>query len=235
MDTLPSSQATSASNWTLLRPYVLDIAGPFIGYFVAHTFGATGIWAMTAAGTIAALGTLINSVRRKGIDAVGLLVLAEIATAIVLTVYMRDSRLLLIRPSIYTAVASVFLIASAFSGRPLTFAGARTFAARGGEARLAAYDRTWHSSAEFRRTHFWVTFGFGLCLAVDSVLRVIIVYGTPVERAAWLSNVPHVTALVLFLIASALAGRRFSRLVEMEMAATRTLQVADGVGSTPAR
>ena len=173
---------------------------------------------MTAAGIIAALSAAINSMQRKGIDAVGLFVLAEIATAIAVTVLMRDSRLLLIRPSIYTAVASFFLIASALSGRPLTYAGARTMAARGGEARLAAYERTWHSSVEFRRTHFWVTLGFGLCLAVDSVLRVIIVYGTPVERAAWLSNVPHMAALVLFFITSALSGRRFSRLVDEQVA-----------------
>jgi len=219
MDTIPSSRAAPPSNWTLVRPYVFDIAGPFIGYAVAHAFGAPGFWAMTAAGIIAALSAAINSMRRKGIDAVGLFVIVEIATAIAVTVFMRDSRLLLIRPSIYTAVASVFLIASAFSNRPLTYAGARTMAARGGEARLVAYEQTWRSSAEFRRTHFWVTLGFGLCLAVDSVLRVSIVYGTPVERAASLSNVPHTIALVLLFITSALAGRRFSRLVDEQVAA----------------
>jgi hypothetical protein len=222
MDTIPLSPVTPASHWTLIRPYALDIAGPFIGYAVAHTFGATGIWAMTAAGAIAGLSTAINSIRRKGLDAVGLLVLAEIAAAIAVTVYMGDSRFLLIRPSIYTAIASAFLIASALSGRPVSYAGARTMAARGGEARLAAYERTWHSSAEFRRAHFWVTLGFGLCLAVDSVLRIIIVYSTSVERAVWLSNMPHVTALVLLFISSALAGRRFSRLVDEQVAARTT-------------
>jgi len=213
------AQATPPSNWTLIRPYVFDIGGPLIGYAVAHAFGAPGIWAMTAAGIIAALSTAINSVRRKGLDAVGLLVLAEIAAGVAVTLFLRDPRLQLIRPSLYTALASVFMIASAASGRPLTYAGARTMAARGGEARLAAYERTWQSSTEFRRTHFWVTLGFGLCLAVDSVLRVIIVYGAPLERAMWLSNVPHATALILFFITSALAGRRFSRLVDEQVAA----------------
>jgi len=214
--------ATAPSNWTLVRPYVFDIGGPLIGYAVAHAFGAPGLWAMTAAGIIAALSAATNSIRRKGLDPVGLLVLAEIVTAIALMFFMRDSRLLLIRPSLYTAVASVFMIASALSGRPLTYAGARIMAARGGEARLVAYERTWQTSTEFRRTHFWVTLGFGLCLAVDSVLRVIIVYSAPLERAAWLSNVPHMTALILFFITSALAGRRFSRLVDEQVAAQAT-------------
>lgn len=220
MDTIPLSPATAPSNWTLIRPYVFDVAGPFIGYAVAHTLGATGFWAMSVAGLIAALGTAINSIRRKGIDAVGLLVLVEIAIMIVLTIY--HSGLTLIRPSIYTAVASGFLIVSAFAGRPLSYAGARVMAARGGEARLAAYDRMWHSSAEFRRTHFWVTLSIGVYLGVDSVLRVIIVLSTSVERAVWLSNVPHVTALFLCFITSALAGRRFSRLVDEEVAAQTT-------------
>ena len=222
MDTIPLARATAPSNWTLIRPYVLDIAGPLIGYAVAHTFGASGSWAMTVAGIIAAGSTAINSIRRKGLDTLGLLVLAEIVTAIALMVFVRDSRLLLIRPSIYTAVVSVFMIASAFSGQPLTYAGARIMAARKGEARLAAFERTWQSSIEFRRTHFWVTLGFGLCFAVDSALRVIIVYSVPPERAMWLSNVPHVTALILFFISSALAGRRFSRLVEEQIAAEQT-------------
>jgi hypothetical protein len=222
MDTISPAPATQPSDWMLVRPYVFDVAGPLIGYAVAHAFGAPGVWAMTAAGMLAALSAAVNSIRRRGLDTVGLLVLAEIVAAILVMVFMRDSHLLLIRPSLYTAVASLFMIASAFSGRPLTYAGARTMAARGGEARLAAYERTWQSSAEFRRTHFWVTFGFGICLAVDSVLRVSIVYHAPLERAAWLSNVPHVTALILLFITSALAGRRFSRLVDEQVTSETT-------------
>lgn len=219
MTTIPSQSTSPPSNWTLLRPYILDIAGPLVGYAVAHALGAPGVWAMTAAGMIAALTAAINSFRRKGIDAVGLLILAEIAAMIATMVFMRDSRLPMARPSIYTAVASIFMIVSAFSGRPLTYAGARVMAARGGDARLVAYERTWQTSPEFRRTHFWVTLAFGLCFAADSMLRVIIVYCAPLERAAWLSNVPHITALILIFITSALAGRRFSRLVDEQIAA----------------
>lgn len=218
MTTTPPASSPPPSTWALIRPYVFDIAGPFIGYAVVHALGATGFWAMTVAGGIAALSAAINSFRRRGLDAVGLLVFTEILAAIAIMVFVRDARLLLIRPSIYTAVAAVFLIASACSGRPLTYAGARTMAARDGEARRAAFERTWQSSPDFRRTHFMVTLGFGLCLTVDSVLRVIIVYHAPLERSAWLSNVPHLTAMILMFITSALAGRRFSRLVDEQIA-----------------
>jgi hypothetical protein len=209
------------STWTLLRPYVFDIAGPFIGYAVAHLLGSSGLWAMTAAGAISALSAGISSIRRKGLDAVGALVFAEILVAIAIMILVREERLLLIRPSIYTAVASVFLLVSAFSGKPLSYAGARTMAARGGAARIAAYERTWQTSADFRRTHFWVTLGFGVALAVDSLLRVVIVYQAPIRRSEWLSNVPHLAAMVLMISTSALAGRRFSRLVDEQIAAEK--------------
>lgn len=87
-------------------------------------------------------------------------------------------------------------------------------AARGGPARLAAYERAWRESREFRRTHTGLTLGFGLGLALDSLLRALIVYRYPVERSAWLSNVPHTAAMLLMIASSALAGRRFSRIVD---------------------
>jgi hypothetical protein len=69
-----------------------------------------------------------------------------------------------------------------------------------------------------------VTAGFGVALILDSLLRVVIVYTTPVDRSMWLSNVPHTVAMILFFVVSALAGRRFKKLVSASAAsgATRT-------------
>jgi hypothetical protein len=217
----PSVPAVAPSNWTLLRPYLFDIVGPLVAYLVAHFLGAAGVWAMTAAGLMAALSTAVNTIRRKRLDAVGTLVLLEIVAFVLVFLFVRDPRLLLVRPSVYTGLAAVYLGASAFVGRPLSFSGSRVMAARGGPARLAAFEQAWERSAEFRRTHRVVTFALGVCLAVDSVLRVVIVWHAPLERAAWLSNVPHVSALLLMAGLSALAGRRFARLVDEQMEATR--------------
>jgi hypothetical protein len=191
--------------------------GPFVAYGIAHALGAHGVWALTAAGLMAGVGMAVNTLRKKGLDAVGLLVLLEIVVSIALTLFVRDERLMLIRPSFYTALASVYLTVSACSGRPLSYAGSRRMAAKGGPARIAAYERAWKNSAAFRRTHTFVTLGFAAGLAADSILRVVLVYTLPVDRAAWLSNVPHVTAIVLMIAVSALAGRRFSRLVDEQM------------------
>ena len=212
-----SADDRPASRWALWRPYVFDVAGPFIAYFLIKAFGAPVVWAMTIAGTVAALSASVNTVRRGKLDAVGVLVLAEIVASLLLMIFVRDPRLMLIRPSFYTAVAAVFLVSSAFVGRPLTFAGSRQMAASGGPARLVAFERTWERSEDFRRTHRRLTIGFGIALAIDSVLRVVIVYTNSVERSAWLSNVPHVSAIVLIVMISALAGRKFGRLVDEQM------------------
>lgn len=207
------------SNWTLLRPYLFDVAGPFVAYLVALAFGAAGVWALTAAGLAAGLSTAVNSIRRKRLDALGILVILEIVASVAVLLLVRDPRLLLVRPSIYTGIAAVYLGASAFVGRPLTYAGSRVMVARRGPERLAAFERAWDQSAEFRLTHRLVTFALALCLAVDSALRVVIVYRFPPERAAWLSNVPHLSAIALMIVLSAAAGRRFRRLVTRQMEA----------------
>ena len=128
-----------ASAWSLWRPYVFDVVGPFAAYFLVKAFGAPVVWAMTIAGAVAGLSALVNTVRRGKLDAVGVLVLVEIAASLLLSIFVRDQRLMLIRPSFYTMLASVFLVASARVGKPLSFAGSRQMAASGGPARLAAF------------------------------------------------------------------------------------------------
>jgi hypothetical protein len=198
----------------------VDVLAPFVAYAVMRAFGAGAMWALSIAGVLAGATTLVNSVRRRSLDALGTLVLLELLVSVVLFAVVHDARLLLIRPSFYTGVASFYLIGSSLSNTPVSYVGTRPMAARGGSERLAAYERAWKESPEFRRTHRMVTAGFGIALAVDSVLRVLIVYRTPFERAAWLSNVPHTAAIALMVACSALAGRRFSRLVDAEMRAT---------------
>jgi hypothetical protein len=206
-----------AAGRTIWLPYLVDVLGPFVAYVAVRAFGAGALWALTAAGLLSASITVVNSVRRRALDAVGALVLLELIASVVLLVVVHDARLLLVRPSFYTGIAAIYLLISAARGTPLSYAGSRPMAARGGPARLAAYERAWARSAEFRRMHRRGSAGFGVALALDSVLRVLIVYRAPVERAAWLSNVPHTVAIVLMIACSAMAGRRFGRLVDEEM------------------
>lgn len=198
----------------IFLPYFFDIVAPFLAYFVVHRFGGRTILALTVGGLIAATSTAVNSIRRKGLDRVGMLVILEIVASLVMLLLMRDPRLLLIRPSFYTAVAAVYLIYTVFVGRPLSYDGARPMATQGDPLRMEAYEKLWDQSGEFRQTHKMVTFGFGVAFMIDSILRIVIVYRLPIERSAWLSNVPHAATMVLVVALSAMAGRRFRRIGE---------------------
>lgn len=203
--------STARSIWL---PYALDIFGPLVAYYLVHWFGGGAVVALTLGGLVAGVSTSVNTIRRKGLDRVGVLVILEISASIALLVLVRDPRLLLIRPSFYTAIAACYLMFTAFVGVPLSYIGARPMATKGDPARAAAYERAWEGSAEFRRTHRLVTFGLSVAFLVDSVARVVIVYTVPFDRAAWLSSLPHVSAIVLFVGVSALAGRKFARIVD---------------------
>src|SRR5439155_2213860 len=98
----------------LWMPYAMDVVGPFVAYLVVRAFGASAMWALSIAGVLAGASTVVNSVRRGALDAVGALVMLELVASVVLLATVRDARLLLIRPSFYTGLAAAYLLASAF-------------------------------------------------------------------------------------------------------------------------
>lgn len=100
----------------LFLPYFFDIVAPILGYLVVHWFGARAIWALTAGGLIAGASTAVNTIRRKGLDRVGILVILEIVASIGLLFLTRDPRLLLTRPSFYTGIAAVYLMFTSVVG-----------------------------------------------------------------------------------------------------------------------
>jgi hypothetical protein len=221
MKNLTAAKADPAPARNPFLGYFFDIVAPFVAYFIVHRFGAPAFWALTAGGLVAGASTTVNSIRRKNLDAVGVLVLLELVASIIFLLVLRDPRLLLIRPSFYTAIASIYLAFSVLTGHPLSFDGAKPMAAKGGPERLEAYERAWQVSAEFRHTHNVATSGLAVAFLADSILRIVIVYKFPLDRAMWLSNVPHVVAILLIMIVGALAGRRFKRIVDQEMATAR--------------
>jgi hypothetical protein len=61
-----STEQPSASAWSIWRPYMMDLGAPFIGHFIVQAFGMGAMWALTIAGTLAAVSAAVNTIRRKG-------------------------------------------------------------------------------------------------------------------------------------------------------------------------
>jgi hypothetical protein len=197
--------------------YAVDVVGPMAAFFVLNKLGVSPLWGLLLGSAIALGSTTVNTLRHRRIDRVGILVLVEMAVSIVLLFVWRDPRFLLAKPSFYTGIAGVYLLATSFRGKPLTYDGALQMGAKGDPVRTAGFARSWEQVPQFRTTLRVASLGWGLACLIDAVLRVIVVYRFPLDRAAWLSNLPHLVAIAVLMGFSALMGRRTHRIVDEQL------------------
>src|SRR4030095_1032363 len=106
MPTQPAPPAAT-SRWRALLPTLLDLVIPTAGYFLLHWAGLPDVWALTIAGSATGVHAAVNTIRRGRLDALGLLIVAEIAVSVALVASTGDPRLILARPAGYLAGARV--------------------------------------------------------------------------------------------------------------------------------
>jgi hypothetical protein len=219
MTTQAAAPPAATSRWRALLPTILDLIIPTAGYFLLHWAGLPDIWALTIAGAATGLNALVNTIRRGRLDALGLLVVAEIGVSVVLVVVTADPRLILVRPAVYLAVAGVVNLVSCFAGRPLTYTASTPMATKGDPERAVAYERAWHHSPELRRLHRQLTAAIGLAMIVYAVLRVLIVYSFSTGTAVLVQEVPGILLIALVVVLIRRRVPRLRRIVDAEQAA----------------
>lgn len=155
---------------------LIDIVAPIVVYFILRSIGVGDVLALTIGGMVTAINALVGTVRRRRLDSIGLLVVAEIVLSIALLLTTQDPRILLIKPSFYVGFAAIYAFATCLVGRPIGYESAKPIATKGDPVRLAAYERAWERSPEFRRTERVITAAWGAAFLADAVLRVLVVY-----------------------------------------------------------
>jgi hypothetical protein len=233
---MPTHQAPPAATSRLhtLLPTLLDLVIPTAGYFLLHWAGLPDIWALTIAGAATAVNALITTIRRRRLDALGLLVVAEVAVSVALVAVTADPRLILARPAVYLAVAGVVNLISCFAGRPLSYTASTPMATKGDPQRAVAYERAWHHSPQLRAIHRQLTAGIGLAMIVYAILRVVIVYSFSTGTAVLGQELP---GLVLLALVVALIRRRVPRLrriVDAEQAVLAAESITANAGTAGA-
>ena len=218
MPTHPASPAATSRRRTLL-PILLDLVIPTAGYFVLHWAGLSDVWALTIAGSATAVNALLTTDRRGRLDALGLLIVAEIAVSVALVASTGDPRLILARPAVYLAVAGVVNLISCLAGRPLSYTAATPMATKGDPERAVAYERAWHHSAELRAIHRQLTAGIGLAMVAYAVLRVLIVYSFSTATALLAQEIPGLLLVALVVVLIRRRVPRLRRIVDAEQAA----------------
>ena len=233
MPTHPASPAAPSRRHSLL-PILLDLLIPTVGYFLLHGAGLSDVWALTIAGSATAVNALLTTVRRGRLDALGLLIVAEIAVSVALVASTGDPRLILARPAVYLAVAGVVNLVSCFAGRPLSYTAATPMATKGDPQRAVAYERAWHHSPELRAIHRQLTAGIGLAMLAYAVLRVLIVYSFPTATAVLAQEIPGLLLIALVVVLIRRRVPRLRRIVDAEQAALAAERVTTNVNAVPA-
>jgi hypothetical protein len=213
---------TGLSRLRAVMPLLLDLVIPAGGYFLLHAAGVSDFWALTVAGSVTALNAVLNTVRRRRLDALGLLVIAELGLTLVLMVATHDPRLVLVRPAFYLALAALWALATCFVGKPVTYVGATPMATKGDPERMRAYERVWDHSPRFQRVHRQLTAIVAVALLCYAILRVAIVYTLTVPQAVVSQEVLGVVLLGGLIVVIRSRVPQLRRIVDDEQAKSAT-------------
>jgi hypothetical protein len=166
--------------------------------------GAPEWLAATVGGVIAVVPVVESLLRGSGVDGVGLLVLAEIAASIVITMISEDPRFLLARPAVYTAIAGGYALVTSRIGRPLMLDASKPMAAAGDPVRAQAFENAWATNPRFRTIERAMTAALGVVLLAEAALRIVVVYASAapdLSAASLLAQLPAIGLLVAYLLA----------------------------------
>jgi hypothetical protein len=214
------TQAGLVRRFSSFAPAVFDLVAPAVVYFGLHALGVSDFLALAMGGFVTGMNAALSTIRRRRLDSVGALVVLEIAISIALLFVTGDPRILLLKPAVYVAAAALFMLASCFRGRPVTYEFNRVMAARGGPARLAAYEGAWDKSAEFRRVQRTIAGGWAVALALEAALRVVVVLSFSTQQVAqalvW-SQAPAIVVIGLALLFTRMQVPTIRRLVDDQL------------------
>ncbi|MFI0711084.1 VC0807 family protein [Streptomyces inhibens] len=199
-----------------LLPTLADLIVPTVVYYLLHWLGVADVPALITACAATAGYTVPRMIRRRQVDTLGLLVIAELAATTSLLVVSGDARLALLRPTVYLTVAAAVFLLSCWRGRPLTYTTATPMATKGDPERAAAYERSWHNSPQMRATHRRLTAAIAAAMLGYALLNAVIVYSFSVSQADGLQKVPGIALILAIMVMLRSRVPRLSRIVDAE-------------------
>lgn len=195
----------------LRRMLIFDIAGPLIAYNVLRSDGVSQVLALILAGTLPAIGVLIDFRRNRALDVIGCVVLGGLLLGAILGLITNSPRAVLLEGSIVTAAFAVAALGSLFARRPLMFHFAQ--AAMGGRHSPGGqeFNRRYDSVPYMRRYFRIVTLVWGSAFVLEAAVKVIVIEMSSTGFALTFTRVapyPLVGVLLLWTIAWGRATRR---------------------------
>ena len=173
------------------RPMLIDTAVPAACYYILHSWlGLSAIFAFSVAAVVLSGRVAATAVRERRIDSFQILVLVSILVSLALAILAHDSRIALLRGSIYSAVLGLGCVVTTFAGKPLLERIMRPGLALTAPGMEAAWEQCWETDQPFRRRVRQLNLLYGASFLASAATRAWVVYHTSEGVAVATSGVP---------------------------------------------
>jgi hypothetical protein len=180
---------------SLARVLLIDVGAPVAVFYLLHASGVGDVPALSASAVPPLLHAVVTAVRERRVEPIAVAVLvATVLSSLLALLGGGGPRELLARGAWLTAPFGLWMLASLWARRPMTFTVTRSLLA----GRAAVMDRLWARDPRFRRAWRAITLVWGLTGLADSALRIAMAATLPVAVVPALDSALS-TALIVVL------------------------------------
>jgi hypothetical protein len=171
----------------------LDLAAPLAVFYGLRAAGVDQWWSLLLSAVVPVVVVVVRFAQRRQVEFGALFVLTLLTAGLVLSAITGSPRALLVRDAwlgMAGGVAGLWLIGSAFHGRPGLFVMFRSFIlTKAGPDGLAAWEGRWDADElDFRRRIRLLTVVWGSALLLSAVGQVVVAYLAPIDAAPAVMN-----------------------------------------------
>ena len=198
-----------ASARVVLR-HTLASVGPSLGtYYLLRAFGQPEIHALIAATVVAAIQVLITVVKNRKFDVLSGFLMFNFGLSLVIALVTSDARMAQVSNTIPGILLSLFLIGSAFIGKPLT--ELMIAKARPGRIEEIAAEHRWtpENFRSYHRMHAHVSLWCGVISLLLSAISIVIIYSFSVDIAQAVNQIFSLVTTMGLIIGIIVVIRRY--------------------------
>lgn len=182
----PSAAVGSLGTGGFILSILLDTVAPYVAYQVLAAHNVPTITALSLTTIFPIAGILLNLMRTRHADAIGIFSLIVILLGLAATLAFQSASFFLVKDSFVSGTLGLICLVSLFVfPRPAMFYVGRSLLTQGDKDAMRNYDAMWQY-AYFRFTQRLVTAVWGVAYLVEALIRVVLVviFGTSKQGIA---------------------------------------------------
>ena len=177
-----------------------ELVVSFGGYYLLRALGVEVFWALLAPAIVVGAIGVVATVRRRRVDLVGALVLAELMVTIGVSLATDSARIGALRDPFYLAVAGAFALITLLGRLPLSHLSTASVASAGNPVRRRAFEQAWEQLPTYRGWQRALTATIGLVLLGAAAVKAVVIVTSPAARNAHAVNVSNTITLVMAVV-----------------------------------